>query len=222
MFENKEFENSSFDKGFEADGSANFMSRFDEPAPSDVAYNFGASTAAGVAAKAVTYLASALALGGSLFVSNQLLVAPNLQHADQANAAGQSQDPNAANSATGAAAANAAGANNAANAAGVNSSAADGSAGSLAGADNGQGNSAFGVTSHGGKRFATTSTAPSPTADPSTPSASPSPSQTTVVVPPPTFGHGNTSNATQVSSGNGGSNFGGDEGDDQEYEGSDD
>ena len=202
-----------------------------EPAPSDATYNFGSSAATGLGVKVTTYVASALALGGSLFISNQLLTPPNLKSADQANAASQP------NGSTG----------NSANSSVSLGRNGDGSSTTGASGDEGLSvpalsTSKFGSTSTGNGRLATTpadpaaangsnTTAPNsaPTVDPTTaPTVDPAPAPSTqpvVVLPPPTFNHSNTSSATPGAStgsaGSGsnrsGSNYGGEnenEGDD--------
>ena len=193
-----------------------------EPAPSDVTYNFGASAATSIGVKATTYLASALALGGSLFVSNQIMSPANIQRADQANAAGQSQgvadqanDTNADGTAE-----------NSSSVANATSAAIDAAtAAAMVAAESKSSATNIGTTSHGAKRFAAKST-PSPSA---TAEASPAPSATagtTVALPQaPTFSHTNTSSATpsaNSSNSGSGSSYGGDEGGDQQESESDD
>lgn len=205
-----------------------------EPAPSDATYNFGSSAATSLGVKVTTYVASALALGGSLFVSNQLLTPPNLKSADQANAAGQPKglNGNSANSPVSFGGKNGDDTSNS----GV---AGDDGFSVAAGAT-----STFGSSSTGNGRLATTpadpaatngfntptQSAPAPTsADPTTvPTVDPAPAPSTkpvVVVPPPTFSHSNTSSATPGastgSSGNGSSSSGSNYGGENENEGDD-
>ena len=207
----KVFDNKEFNQVPSTIEHAN-LDAFQEPAPTDVTYNFGATTTANLGVKVATYFASALALGGSLFVSNQLMAPANLQGADQANAAGQSANSNgsdaAGSTAAGAAGQQGASGANALTAAQIAATADGGSA-------DGSTNSAFGVTSNGGKRYAKTATtvaAPSATADPA-PSAT---QDTKVIVPPPALNPGNISSATPSANGqSGSSNYGDDEGDDE-------
>jgi hypothetical protein len=197
MFENKEF--------YQAP-------EVQEAAPADATYNFGGSTAAGVTAKVATYLASAFVLGGSIFASNQIMSPANLQHADQANAASQSQGAEAAGSEADATAAALAEAE--ATATAEATAAAQAAAGEDA--------TSFSASSHSASRSAAKTSSSTPSADP-TPAADPSPSADPVVADPtpPSFSHGNTSSATPTA-GNSASGSGSNFGDDNEDEGDDD
>ena len=202
-----------------------------EPAPSDATYNFGSSAATGLGVKVTTYVASALALGGSLFISNQLLTPPNLKSADQANAASQ---PNGSNG------------NSANTSVSFGGNGDDSSTTGAAGEDGfsvpALSSSNFGSSSTGNGRLATTPADPAaangsntpapttaPTADPTAaPIVDPAPAPSTkpvVVLPPPTFNHSNTSSATPGastgSSGSGSSSSGSNYGGENENEGDD-
>ncbi len=199
MFESKEFDQAP---------------AVQEAPPSDVTYNFGGSAATGVTVKIATYLASAFVLGGSIFATNQILSPANLQSADKANAAGQSQDAQSLgdDSSIGE---DSSAAQAAATAEATAAAAAEGSEDSASA-------TSFSASSHSGARTAAKKSSSTSTIE-ATPTTDPSPTADPVVVDPtpPSFSHGNTSSATPTAgntSNGSGSNFG----EDDEDEGDDD
>jgi hypothetical protein len=176
-----------------------------EPAPSDAVYSFGSPKPIGI--KIATYAASALALGGSLFISNQLLTPPNLKGADQANAQSQPVSSTEGGNPTSATLSG----ENADTSAGSEST----NGGILTQTDSGStGSSATtGSTSIGKNRLAAWPNSTSnPTAEPTAAPADPTPTPSNdpvIVTPPPTFNHGNTSSATPGASAGSSGSYGG-------------